>query len=102
MRATDIIREAMRVREVSQTTLADKIEGWSQSNVTGVLNNSGGNMKITTMYRILNALGFEIVVRSRTGSGEGWVVDYTEEDIKQMTAKSKQIIEKRKEYKPKK
>lgn len=83
MNAIELIREVMKQREVSQARLADKIEGWSQSNITGILNNSKGNVRVANLYQILNALGCEIVIRSKTGKDE-WVIDYTKEELEEM------------------
>lgn len=86
MNAIEVIREIMKKRELSQARLADKISGWSQSNITGILNNSKGNVRVGNLYQILNALGCEIVVRSKTGSDE-WVIDFTPEELEEMKPK---------------
>lgn len=87
MNAIEVVREVMKLREVSQARLADKIGGWSQSNITGILNNSKGNARIGNLYQMLDALGCEIVVRSKVGSEE-WVIDFTPEEIEEMKPKS--------------
>lgn len=101
MNAIELIREVMKQKEVSQARLADKIEGWSQSNITGILNNSKGNVRVANLYQILNALGCEIVVRSKTGKDE-WVIDFTDEELEEIKPKYKKADEKPKVKKGKK
>lgn len=101
MNAIEVVREVMKLREISQARLADKIKGWSQSNITGILNNSKGNVRVGNLYQMLDALGCELVVRSKTGKDE-WVIKFTPEEIEAMkpTAK-KQVEEKPKKGKKK-
>ena len=77
MTEKDIIREVMKEREISQARLADKIEGWSQSNITGLLNNNKSGIKIDNLYKLFNALSCDIVVRDRLDHDKEWIIDFS-------------------------
>ena len=81
--ATQLIREILRVRDMSQADLAKRVGGWTQSNVTSILNNVKGNIGIATLYRIMRALNVEIVLRSMI-SEEEWIIDYSDEELKKL------------------
>lgn len=83
MNAIKLIREVMKHRDVTQAELAERVDGWTQSNVTGILNNSKGNVRIANLYQILDALGCEIIVQSKVGK-DRWVIDFTKEEIEEM------------------
>ena len=82
----------MRRRKISQSSLAKKIDGWQQSNITGILNNSKGNVRVGNLYRIFNALGCDIVVRSKI-EGEEWIIDFTEEELNEINPKYKRVVD---------
>lgn len=70
-----IIREVMALRKWSQSELAREAGFKSQSNITGLLNNNKNGIRIDNLVKILNAMGCEIVVRDKMGSGKEWKVD---------------------------
>lgn len=86
MNAIDILRKLMRSKKISQAELAENIDGWKQSNVTGVLNNSKGNVRVANFYQMLDAMDCELVVRNKETSEE-WVVKYTDYEIEQLKPK---------------
>lgn len=88
MNAVALIREVMKMKDVSQAELANRIGGWTQSNITGILNNSKGNVRVGNLYQILNALDCEIVVKHLYGDEE-WKLDFTPAEIEEMRPKSK-------------
>ena len=74
MNDKDIIREAMHARGYSQAFLAEKVGYSSQAGVSRVLSVQNG-MRIDNFVKLLNAMDFEVVVRSKTKSGEEWKVE---------------------------
>ena len=72
-----IIREAMKEVGWNQIVLAEKMGYKSQSGLANRITQEAGKMKIETLVRILDTLGYEVVVRSksRTANKSEWVVD---------------------------
>ncbi|MEG0898489.1 MAG: helix-turn-helix transcriptional regulator [Oscillospiraceae bacterium] len=74
MNEQDIIREAMKSRSYTQAMLADMLGYKGQNSVAQRL--SGGDMRIGTFIKFLNALGYEVVVRDKNRSNKEntWIV----------------------------
>lgn len=75
MTEKDIVREIMHMRDWSQATLAKESGFKSQSNITGLLNNNKNGIRIDNLVKMLSAMGCEVVVRDKMGSGKEWVID---------------------------
>lgn len=73
MDAKEAIREAMKVCGWSQEKLAKACGMKGQSNVTGVLNR-GSSMRVDVLLRMVNAMGFEVILRDTRGKSE-FVID---------------------------
>lgn len=73
MTAKEIIRKVMIDKGFSQASLAEACGMKHQSNVTGVLNR-GTSLRVDVFEQMINAMGYEIVVRPIGSSGEGYVV----------------------------
>lgn len=58
----EIIREAMNSRGWSQERLAQESGFKSQSNITGILNRGKKAVKVDTFFRLLDAMGYEVLV----------------------------------------
>ena len=69
------VREVMKMRGWSQSTLAKEAGFNSQSNITGLLNNNRNGIRIDNLIRMFSAMGCEIVVRDKMGSKKEWVID---------------------------
>lgn len=74
MNEKEIVKEVMAMRGWSQATLAKEAGFKAQSNVTGLLNRGESGMRIDNLLKMLNAMGCEIVVRDKMGSGKEWTV----------------------------
>lgn len=74
MNEKEVIREVMKLRDWNQTKLAEKAGFKSQSNITGLLNNGKSGMRIDNLYKILRAMGCEIIVRDTMGSKKEWEI----------------------------
>lgn len=75
MTEKEIVREIMGIRKWSQADLAREAGFKSQSNITGLLNNNKNGIRIDNLVRMLDALGCEVVVRDKMGSGKEWRVE---------------------------
>lgn len=78
MTEKEIVRQVMQIRGWSQPTLAKEAGFKSQSNITGLLNNNKNGIRIDNLYKMLTAMGCEIVVRDKMGSTKEWVIDMKE------------------------
>lgn len=74
MTEKEVIREVMTMRGWSQKKLAEKAGFNSQSNITGLLNNGKNGIRIDNLFKMLSAMGCEIVVRDEMGSGKEWKI----------------------------
>lgn len=79
MTEKDVIRKVMRMRGWSQPKLATEAGFKSQSNITGLLNNNKNGIRVDNLFKMLNAMGCEIVVRDKMGSKQEWVIDMVSE-----------------------
>lgn len=81
MTEKDVVRKAMTMRGWSQPKLASESGFKSQSNITGLLNNNKNGIRMDNLFKMLNAMGFEIVVRDKMGSNKEFVIDMKEEEV---------------------
>ena len=79
MTEKDVVRKVMNMRGWSQPKLAIKAGFKSQSNITGLLNNNKNGIRIDNLFKMLDAMGCEIVVRDKMGSEQEWVIDMVSE-----------------------
>ncbi len=79
MTEKDVVRKVMAIRDWSQPKLAEEAGFKSQSNITGLLNNNKNGIRIDNLFKMLNAMGCEIVVRDKMGSKQEWVINMVEE-----------------------
>ena len=74
MTEKQVVREVMAMRGWSQAKLAEEAGFKSQSNITGLLNNNQNGIRMDNLYKMLNAMGCEIIVRDKMGSNKEWKV----------------------------
>ena len=74
MNDREIVREAMHVRKFTQELLAKKTGYTSSAAISRILSVSNG-MRTDNFIKLLDAMDFEVVVRSKTKSGEEWKVE---------------------------
>lgn len=74
----EILVEAMKKRDYSQTLLAEEL---GYKTVSGVSEKIRGKhaMRCDTFWRFLDKLGFEVVVRSKRRDKTEWVLSYSKE-----------------------
>lgn len=75
-----VVREVMKLRGWSQPTLAAEAGFNNQSNISGLLNNNKNGIRIDNLFKMLNAMGCEIVVRDKMGSKKEWIIDMKEDE----------------------
>lgn len=76
MTEKQIITEAMKICKWNQEQLAKKLGYSTQSCVSSRLN--GKSMRVDTFVRFLDALGYEVTVKSKSPqkNKETWTIDY--------------------------
>ena len=79
MTEKDIVRKVMKLRGWSQPTLAKEAGFKSQSNITGLLNNNQNGIRMDNLFKMLDAMGCEIIVRDKMGTAKEWKIDMKEE-----------------------
>ena len=80
MTEKDVVRKVMEVRKWKQPELAKKAGFASQSNITGFLNNNTNGIRFDNLFRMLNAMGCEIIVKDTMGTGKEWKIDMKQEE----------------------
>jgi hypothetical protein len=81
MTEKDVVRKAMGMRGWSQPMLAKEAGFKSQSNITGLLNNNKNGIRVDNLFKMLDAMGFEIVVKDKMGSGKEFTIDMKDEEV---------------------
>ncbi len=74
MKAKDIIKKAMSADKITQKELAEAIGLKSQQAVGSLLNRENG-MRLDGFLKMLDVMGYEVVVRKKLGASEEWKVD---------------------------
>ena len=75
MNEKEVIREAMKARGLNQAMLADAAGLKRQSNVSELLR--GNSIRVDNMIKLLDAMGFDLIVKDRNSSNKGnvWKVE---------------------------
>lgn len=81
MTEKDVVRKCMAVCGWSQPKLAAESGFKSQSNITGLLNNNKNGIRMDNLFKMLNAMGFEIVVRDKRNPAREYIIDMKEEEV---------------------
>ena len=76
MTGKEIVKEILHLREWSQSKLAEDI-GKSQTNITGYLNRGKKEMRLDVFVKMVEAMGYEVIVRDKMGFSGKWRVEYT-------------------------
>lgn len=73
MESQEIIKECLKMRELTQVELAKRVGYKGQTNINTVLNRSK-TMRINTFIKLLHSMGYELVVRDVTDRDIEWNV----------------------------
>ena len=79
MTEKDVVRKVLKLRGWSQPMLAKEAGFKSQSNITGLLNNNQNGIRMDNLFKILDAMGCEFIVRDKMGTNLEWTIDMKEE-----------------------
>jgi transcriptional regulator with XRE-family HTH domain len=73
------IRDIMKLRGWSQQKLADECGFKHQTNVASLLNENPNTkgMRVDNLFKLIDAMGCEIVIRDKMGSKKEWVITST-------------------------
>ncbi len=74
MKAKEIIKEAMTADKITQKELAEAIGLKSQQAVGSLLLRENG-MRLDGFLKMLDVMGYEVVVRKKLGASDEWKVD---------------------------
>ena len=74
LKAKEIIKKAMSADKITQKELAEAIGLKSQQAVGSLLNRENG-MRLDCFLKMLDVMGYEVVVRKKLGASEEWKVD---------------------------
>lgn len=74
MKAKEIIKKAMSADKITQKELAEAIGLKSQQAVGNLLNRENG-MRLDGFLKMLDVMGYEVIVRKKLGASEEWKVD---------------------------
>lgn len=78
MNEKDIIREAMKEVGWTQEELRKKLGYTSQSSVSSRIN--GASMRVDTLVRFLDVMGYEVVVKRKKSGGSQWTIEHDEDE----------------------
>ena len=79
MTEKEVVRKVMKLRGWNQPKLAKEAGFKSQSNITGLLNNNQNGIRMDNLFKMLDAMGCQIIVRDKMGSNQEWIIDMKEE-----------------------
>lgn len=74
-----IIREIMQKKGYTNESLAQKCGYSTPSGVSNIICRDGG-MRVDNLFKLLDAMDCEIIIRDNVGYGEEWVVSFDIED----------------------
>lgn len=74
MNASEIVKRAMKADGITQKELATALEFSSQQALGNMLSRRNG-MRIDNFIKIMDKMGYEIVVRKKLGVSEEWAVE---------------------------
>ena len=74
MKAKEIIKTAMAADKITQKELAEAVGLKSQQAIGNILIREHG-MRLESFLKILDVMGYEVVVRKKLGESEEWRVD---------------------------
>lgn len=74
MNEKEIIKSAMAADGITQKELADAL-GWGSQQAVGNMLTRKNSMRLDNFVKMLNEMGYEVVVRKKLGVSEEWKVD---------------------------
>lgn len=77
MTTADVVRQIMKTRNFTTQTLADKL-GYKYA--SGVSERFRSDMRVSVLLKMLDAMGCELVVRSKLSDKGQWVINGEDDD----------------------
>lgn len=74
MKATEIISKAMTAGKITQRELAEKT-GLKSAQAIGNILYRQGSPRVSSFVKLLDIMGYEVIVRKKIGETEEWKVD---------------------------
>ena len=74
MKAQDIITTAMKAGNITQKELATAL-GFKSQQAIGNIVTRNNSIKVDTFVKMLNEMGYKVVVRKSIGKSEEWEVE---------------------------
>lgn len=74
MNEKEIIKTAMAADGITQKELAEAL-GWNSQQSVGNMLTRKNSMRLDNFVKMLNEMGYEVVVRKKLGVSEEWKVD---------------------------
>lgn len=74
MNEKEIIKTAMAADGITQKELAEAL-GWNSQQSVGNMLTRKNSMRLDNFVKLLNEMGYEVVVRKKLGVSEEWKVD---------------------------
>ena len=74
MKAKDIIKKAMEADKITQKELAEAVGLKSQQAIGNLLVRESG-MRLDGFLKMLDVMGYEVIVRKKLGETEEWKVE---------------------------
>ena len=74
MNEKEIIKTAMAADGITQKELAEAL-GWSSQQSVGNMLTRKNSMRLDNFVKMLNEMGYEVVVRKKLGVSDEWKVD---------------------------
>lgn len=74
MNEKEIIKTAMAADGITQKELADAL-GWNSQQSVGNMLSRKNSMRLDNFVKMLNEMGYEVVVRKKLGVSDEWKVD---------------------------
>lgn len=71
LNTSNVVKQILKFRDMDQIELADKCGYANQSCIAGLLNR--GNIRIDNLYKLLDAMDCEIVVKDKNSRQE-WII----------------------------
>ena len=78
MTTTEVVKQVMKTRNFTNQTLADKL-GYKYA--SGVSERFRSDMRVSTLLKMLDTMGCELVVRSKLSDKGQWVIDGKDDKI---------------------
>ena len=74
MNEKEIVKAAMAADGITQKELADAL-GWGSQQAVGNMLTRKNSMRLDNFVKMLNEMGYEVVVRKKLGISDEWKVD---------------------------